>query len=193
MRTSRGSQHTYSKLHSSRLSNARGTTTQHKHSTELALCPRCPPAWASGGHIGGSAWTPTAHQCSTQWEGRGWLDRTHDHMAPEHATDTNEPRRDARSYKLGFGDPCALLTERAMVTQLMTRLLTGDSMSDLQLWSQLVTKCQNTDLTIMVLPTFPRNRDTANEDLSTVTEYFTKLNDMCAVETELDHTRHPEH
>ena len=28
----------------------------------------------------------------TQWEGRGWLDRTHEHMAPEHATDTNEPK-----------------------------------------------------------------------------------------------------
>ena len=147
--------------------------------------------------IGGAHWwvgmdthgTPVP----TQWEGRAWLDGTHEHMAPEHATDTNEPRRDARSYKLGFGDPCALLTERAMVTQLMTRLLTGDSMSDLQLWSQLVTKCQNTDLTIMVLPTFPRNMDTANEKLSIVTEYFTKLNDMCAVETEFDDTRHPEH
>ena len=39
-------------------------------------------------------------------------------------------------------------------------------MSDLQLWSQLVAKCQNTDLTIMGLPTSPRNRDTANEELS---------------------------
>ena len=69
----------------------------------------------------------------------------------------------------------------------------GDSMSDLQLWSQLVAKCQNTDLTIMRLPTSPRNRDTANEEVSSVTEYLTKLNDMCAVETELDDTRHPEH
>ena len=43
----------------------------------------------------------------TQWEGRGWLDRTHEHMAPEHATDTNEPKTDTRSYKHGFGDPCA--------------------------------------------------------------------------------------
>ena len=42
----------------------------------------------------------------TQWEGRGWLDRTHEHMAPEHATDTNEPKTDTRSYKQGFGDPC---------------------------------------------------------------------------------------
>ena len=35
--------------------------------------------------------------------------------------------------------------------------------------------------------------DTANEELSTVTEYLTKSNDMCAVVTELDDTRHPEH
>ena len=90
-----------------------------------------------------------------------------------------------------------------MVTQQMTRLpiedlfsgdyTMGDSMSDLQLWSQLVAKCQKTDLTMMELPTSPRNRDTANEELSTMTEYLTKLNDMCAVETELDDTRHPEH
>ena len=32
----------------------------------------------------------------------------------------------------------------------------------------------------------PRNRDTANEELSTMTEYLTELNDNCAVETELD-------
>ena len=82
-----------------------------------------------------------------------------------------------------------------MVTQQMTRLpmddlFSGDySMSDLQLWSQLVAKCQNTDLTIMGLPTSPRNRDTANGELSTMTEYLTKLNDMCAV----DDTRNPEH
>ena len=53
-----------------------------------------------------------------------------------------------------------------MVTQQMTRLpmedlfsgdyTMGDSMSDLQLWSQLVAKCQKTDLTIMGLPTSPR-------------------------------------
>ena len=42
------------------------------------------------------------------------------------------------------------------------------------------------------LPTSSRIRDTANEELSTVTEDLTKLNDMCAVETELDDTRHPE-
>ena len=63
-----------------------------------------------------------------------------------------------------------------MVTQQMTRLpiedpfsgyyIMGDSMSDLQLWSQLVAKCQNTDLTIMVLATSPRNRDTASEEQS---------------------------
>ena len=87
-----------------------------------------------------------------------------------------------------------------MVTQQMTRLLIdsgdytmGDSMSDLQLWSQLVAKCQNANLTMVGLPTSSRNRDTANEELSTVTQYLTKLNDMCAVETELDDTRHPEH
>ena len=39
----------------------------------------------------------------------------------------------------------------------------------------------------------PRNRDTANEELSTMTEYLTKLNDMCAVETEVDDICHPEH
>ena len=66
-------------------------------------------------------------------------------------------------------------------------------MSDLQLWSQLVAKCQNTDLTIMGLPTSPRNRDTVNEELSTMTECLTKLNDMCAVENVLGDTRHPEH
>ena len=50
------------------------------------------------------------------------------------------------------------LTERAMVTLQVTRLpidtgdyAMGDSMSDLQLWSQLVAKCQKTDLTIMVV------------------------------------------
>ena len=43
--------------------------------------------------------------------------------------------------------------------------------------------------TMMGLATFPRNRDTVNEELSTVTEYLTKLNDMCAVETELDPLR----
>ena len=48
-----GSQHTYHQLHSSRLSNARATTTQHKHSTELALCPRCHPALASEGTLVG--------------------------------------------------------------------------------------------------------------------------------------------
>ena len=90
-----------------------------------------------------------------------------------------------------------------MVSQQMTRLpvedlfsgdyTMGDSMPDLQLWSQLVAKCQKTDLTIMWLPTSPKNRDTANEELSTVTEYLTNLNDMCAVETELDDTRYPEH
>ena len=34
------------------------------------------------------------------------------------------------------------------------------------------------------LPKSPRNKDTANEELSTVTEYLTKLNDMCDAETE---------
>ena len=32
-----------------------------------------------------------------------------------------------------------------------------------------------------------------SQTLSIVTEYLTKSNDMCAVETELDDTRHPEH
>ena len=43
----------------------------------------------------------------TQWEGRGWLDRTQEHMAPEHATDTNEPNTDTRRNKHRFEDPCA--------------------------------------------------------------------------------------
>ena len=96
-----------------------------------------------------------------------------------------------------------MAVERATAAQQIIRLpvedlfsgdyTMGDSMSDLQLWSQLVAKCQKTNLTIMRLPTSPRNTDTANEELSTVTEYFTMLNDKCAVETELDDTRHPEH
>ena len=36
-----------------------------------------------------------------------------------------------------------------------------------------------------------KNRDTANEEPSTVKKFFTKVNDMC--ETELDDTGHPEH
>ena len=40
--------------------------------------------------------------------GRGWLDRTHEHMVPEHATNTHEPETDTRSYKHGYGVPCAL-------------------------------------------------------------------------------------
>ena len=43
----------------------------------------------------------------TQWEGRGWLDRTHEHMVPEHETNMNELETDTRSRKHGFGDPCA--------------------------------------------------------------------------------------
>ena len=95
--------------------------------------------------------------------GRGWLDRTHEHMVPEHATNTHEPETDTRSYKHGFGDPCA--------------------------WWRSVLRSHNRTR----LPTPAKNRDTANEELSTVTEYLTKLNDMCAVETELDDTCHPEH
>ena len=58
-----------------------------------------------------------------------------------------------------------------MVTQQMSRLpfgdlfsgdyTMGDAMSDLQLWLQLVAKFQNTDLTMMGLPTSPRNKDTS--------------------------------
>ena len=43
-----------SKLHSCRLSNARATTTQHKHSTELALMSPTPSCLGTGGHTGGS-------------------------------------------------------------------------------------------------------------------------------------------
>ena len=64
VRTFHGSQHTHSKLHSSRLWIARATTTQHKHSTELAHRPRCHPSW-----------TPTVHQCPTV--GRPWVARPH--------------------------------------------------------------------------------------------------------------------
>ena len=81
VRTFRGSQHTYSKLHSSRLSNARATTTQPKHSTELALCPRCHLAWASEGTLVGPGMDTHGTPVPTQWEGRGWHDCTHEHMA----------------------------------------------------------------------------------------------------------------
>ena len=71
------------KLHSSRLSNARATTTQHKHSTELALCPRCHPAWVSEGTLVGPGMDTHGTPVPTQREGCGWLDRTHEHMVPE--------------------------------------------------------------------------------------------------------------
>ena len=58
-----------------------------------------------------------------------------------------------------------------------------------QVWS-MDSRAESVDVTCVESP---RNRDTANEELSSVTEYLTKLNNMCAVETELDDTRHPEH
>ena len=61
-------------------------------------------------------------------------------------------------------------------------------MSDLQLWSQFVAKVSGYGLDDVA-----RNRDTANEELSTLTEYLTKLSDMCAVETQFDDSRHREH
>ena len=78
VRTFHSRQHPYSQLHSSRLSNARATTTQHKHkhSTELALCARCHPAWAPDGTLVGLGKDTHGTPVPTQWEGRGWLDRT---------------------------------------------------------------------------------------------------------------------
>ena len=77
VRTFHSCQHLYSQLHSSRLSNARATTTQHKHkhSTDFALCPRCHPAWVSEGTLVGPGKDTHGTPVSTQWEGRGWLDR----------------------------------------------------------------------------------------------------------------------
>ena len=49
-----------------------------------------------GGHTGGSRHGHHGTPLLTQWEGRGWLDRTREHMAPEHATDTNEPKTDTK-------------------------------------------------------------------------------------------------
>ena len=43
------------------------------------------------------AWNIHGTPVPTQWEGRGWLDRTHEHMTPEHATDTNESETDTKS------------------------------------------------------------------------------------------------
>ena len=107
VRTFHGSQHTYYQLHRSRLSNARATTTQPKHSTELALCPRCHLAWASEGTLVGPGMDTHGAPVPSQWEGHEWLDCTQEHMAPEHATDTNVPKTDTLSYKHVFGDPCA--------------------------------------------------------------------------------------
>ena len=58
------------------------------------------------GHWWVPAWTPTGHQCPHN--GKAVDGCTHEHMTPEHATDTNEPKTDTRSYKHGFGDPCAV-------------------------------------------------------------------------------------
>ena len=54
----------------------RATTTQHKHSTELALCPQCHPVWASEGTLVGPSKDTHGTPVPTLWEGRGWLDRT---------------------------------------------------------------------------------------------------------------------
>ena len=98
----------------------------------------------------------------TQWEGRGWLDRTHEHMARGTQQTRKTPKKihevtnmDSMIRAHGSGACCGH---------------TGEQF------------CQR-------LP----GTDTANEELSTVTEYLTKSNDMCAVVTELDDTRHPEH
>ena len=76
---------------SSRLSNERATTTtQHKHSTELALCPRCHPAWASEGTLVGPSMDTHGTTVPTQWEGRGWLDCTHEHVSDTGARNRHE-------------------------------------------------------------------------------------------------------
>ena len=73
VRTFHDCQHTYYKLHSSRLSNARATTTQHEHGTGL-LCHRCRPVWASEGRLVGPGKDTHGAPVPKQWEGRGWLD-----------------------------------------------------------------------------------------------------------------------
>ena len=138
------------------------------------------------------AGTPTEHQSRPHTRAHGIGSRNRHERARNRHEVTN---MDLVIHAHGSG--------ACLVTQQMTRLpmedlfsddyIMGDSMSDLQLWSQLAAKCQNTDLTIIGMPTSPRNRDIANEELSTMTEYLTKWNDMCAVETELYDTRHPEH
>ena len=94
VRTFHGSQHTKSKLHSSSFLNARGSVSP------MASC------LGIGGHTGGfrhghPRYT-SAHIAGRPW----WLDRTHEHVPREHATNTNEPKTDTRIYKHGFGDPC---------------------------------------------------------------------------------------
>ena len=117
VRTFHGSQRLRSKLHSSRLSNARVTTTQYKHSTELAFCPRCHSALAWGQIVGpgintrntsttlgwrtgGSSHGHPRYCSTTQWEGCGWPNRTHQHMALKHATDTNEPETERSQTRI---------------------------------------------------------------------------------------------
>ena len=61
-RTCHGFQHTYYQLHSSRLSNARATTTQRNVSKSWRSdVPVILPGWEH--HMGGSRSTPTVHQC----------------------------------------------------------------------------------------------------------------------------------
>ena len=63
----------------------------------------------------------------TQWEGRWCLDRTHEHMAPEHATDTNEPKTDTLSYKHGFSDTCAKFLKNSKYANLGSAILVFSS------------------------------------------------------------------
>ena len=69
-----------------------------------------PSCLGIGGHTGGSRQGHPRYT-SAHTVGRLWVARpqTHEHMAPGHATDTNDPKTNTRSYKHGFDDPCALL------------------------------------------------------------------------------------
>ena len=51
--------------------------TTHTH--ELALCPRCHPAWASEGTLVGPGRTPTVHQCPHSGKAVGGSEHAHKH------------------------------------------------------------------------------------------------------------------
>ena len=144
------------------------------------------------------AWTPTVHQCP-QWEGRGWLDRTHEHMAPDgarnrhvspiqtHEVTNTDSVIGAHGSGTCYGHTAddKIADRRSVLWRLHHRRL------DVRLAVVVAACCKVPEhgLDDNEVARVSRNRDTANEELSTVTEYLTKLNDVCAVETELDDTR----